>query len=110
MSRGKLGDEAREQFSQLVLQHKDELFGSFTTKITAETKKKCWEQIRNELVSAGAVQYADKSAEQMRALYTDMKRRTMDKLHKSRTTGAGKVVFKKVWKQNIENFLIIILI
>jgi len=94
--RGKQADEARERFAQLVLENKEQLFSSFSTKVTSESKKKCWEEIRNNLVAAGALQYADKNADDMRALYSDMKRRTLNKMHLSKTTGAGRVVLKQV--------------
>ena len=87
-------NKARELFAQLVLRKKELLFGSFSTNFS---KRKIWEEIRQELINSGAHKYGGKTADDMRNIFTDMKRRTLDKKHKSETTGRnGKVVLTTV--------------
>ena len=89
-------NKARELFAQLVLQNKGVLFGAFSTTITHDLKRKAWEEIRQELINSGALHFSGKNADDLRGLFTDMKRRTLDKKHKSETTGKRRVVLTTV--------------
>lgn len=86
-----------ETFCQRILENKDVLFGKHSTKITQEDKLKIWEKIRKELANAGAVEFAGKSAKELAAKFSDMKRRTMEKRDKMNNTGEGRITLTEVF-------------
>lgn len=100
-------EAGREQFLQLVLEKKDQLFGKFSSTLTNDKKKELWDDIRKTLVNAGVVQYANKSAEDLRKSFADMKRRTLDRKKASEGTGKGRVFLNKVKFRSIILFKII---
>jgi hypothetical protein len=54
------------------LEKKDILFGKHSNKITQVDKNKIWEEIRVELINAGAVAYAGKSAKELSGKFSGL--------------------------------------
>ena len=61
-----------------------------------DDKNKIWDAIGSELTTAGAVAFAGKNAKDLAAKFSDMKRRTMEKMEKKGTTGEGKVILTEI--------------
>lgn len=80
----------------LIEQEKDYLFASFTNEITHAGKLEKWISIRNKAVAAGAVQYAQRTPEQMRKIWGDFKKEALRKNDLSKKTGHGRVILTKV--------------
>ena len=87
----------RLNFVKLVQADKDSLFGKFSSSVTHEGRQRTWANIRDAAVNAGAADLAKKNPDQIRSVWTDMKRRTLEKMTKRKSTGTGRVVLTEVF-------------
>jgi hypothetical protein len=86
MKRARQGEE-NTIFVQLILENKEKLFGKHSSKLTSDDKKEIWGKIKSEMVAAGANSLAGKSWNEMSSKFSDLKRKTQDKMVKKKATG-----------------------
>ena len=72
MKPSELNKAHNELFCSRILEKKDTLFAKHSNKLTQQDKNKVWEDIRVELINAGAVAYAGKSAKELSTKFSGL--------------------------------------
>jgi len=76
-------------FLRKMFELKSELFGAYSATVTKETKKNAWTAVRDYAVSIGLIT-SDKDYTYVRdTTWTNLRKRTMEKIDKSSKTGAS---------------------